>query len=70
MKELDWKPSIIFEEAFAETITWYLENPEWIARVREKTGVLNPHIDLWGKVSSNSTKVSFSPLVWMKKKIK
>lgn len=46
-RELGWKPEYHFKKAFAETIKWYLDNPEWIERVRTRTGVFNPHIDLW-----------------------
>jgi len=48
-KELHWKPIYKFEEAFRNTIKWYVENPKWIDSVRKKTGVFNPHIDLWKK---------------------
>lgn len=48
-KELGWKPEHNFKEAFRETIRWYTDNIEWIERVRVKTGVFNPHIDLWRK---------------------
>jgi dTDP-glucose 4,6-dehydratase len=48
-KELGWKPAHRFEDAFSETIRWYLDNPIWVERVRKKTGVFNPHIDLWKK---------------------
>lgn len=46
-KELGWKPTHNFEEAFAETVQWYIDNSAWIEKVRRKTGVFNPHIDLW-----------------------
>ena len=48
-KDLGWKPEHRFEDAFRDTIEWYTGNMEWIERVREKTGVFNPHIDLWQK---------------------
>ena len=48
-KELGWKPTYSFKDAFQETITWYTDNRKWIERVRRKTGVFNPHIDLWRK---------------------
>lgn len=48
-KELGWKPVYKFEKAFVDTIKWYVDNPRWIERIREKTGVFNPHIDLWLK---------------------
>jgi dTDP-glucose 4,6-dehydratase len=46
-KELGWKPEYRFEDAFRETVGWYIDNQKWIDRVRKKTGVFNPHIDLW-----------------------
>ena len=32
-KELGWKPSVTFEEGLAQTIDWYLQNPEWLKHV-------------------------------------
>jgi len=32
-KELGWKPSVTFEEGLEKTITWYLENEEWLRNV-------------------------------------
>ena len=32
-KELDWKPSITFEEGLSKTVDWYLENQSWIEKV-------------------------------------
>ena len=46
-RELGWKPTRNFKDAFKETVAWYVNNQKWIDRVREKTGVFNPHIDLW-----------------------
>jgi len=46
-KELGWKPTYKFNVAFPQTIEWYLRNKKWIDKVRKKTGVFNPHIDLW-----------------------
>ncbi len=46
-KELGWKSKYKFEKAFKETIDWYLNNKNWINKIRRKTGVFNPHIDLW-----------------------
>lgn len=48
-KELGWKPTHNFDDAFAETVQWYIDNPAWVEKVRRKTGVFNPHIDLWRK---------------------
>jgi dTDP-glucose 4,6-dehydratase len=46
-RELGWKPRYNFKKAFKETIDWYLANKEWAEAVRQRTGVFNPHIDLW-----------------------
>jgi len=32
-EELGWKPSLNFEEGLARTVTWYLENQEWMQRI-------------------------------------
>lgn len=48
-KELGWKPKHDFKTAFSKTIQWYLDNKKWVDNVRRKTGVFNPHIDLWKK---------------------
>jgi dTDP-glucose 4,6-dehydratase len=32
--ELDWHPTIAFEEGLANTITWYQTHTEWVSRVR------------------------------------
>lgn len=31
--ELNWKPSVTFEEGLEKTIDWYLQNPEWLKNV-------------------------------------
>lgn len=31
--DLDWKPSVTFEEGMARTIDWYLDNQPWLAHV-------------------------------------
>lgn len=46
-RDLGWRPKYNFKKAFKETVYWYLESKEWIANIRKKTGVFNPHIDLW-----------------------
>ena len=43
--ELGWRPSRDFEAGLAGTVRWYLENPDWVARVasgqyrRERLGL-------------------------------
>ncbi len=48
-RELGWKPIYEFDKAFNDTVKWYVNNPRWVENVRRKTGVFNPHIDLWKK---------------------
>jgi len=36
-KELGWKPSVTFEEGLEKTITWYLDNEEWLQNVTSGT---------------------------------
>lgn len=48
-RELGWKPERTFAQAIEETIQWYVDNMPWVDRVRKRTGVFNPHIDLWQK---------------------
>jgi dTDP-glucose 4,6-dehydratase len=31
--ELNWKPSITFEEGLEKTVDWYLENEDWVKEV-------------------------------------
>lgn len=33
-KELGWKPSLTFEEGLEKTIEWYLNNEEWLTRIK------------------------------------
>ncbi|BDT69131.1 dTDP-glucose 4,6-dehydratase [Comamonadaceae bacterium OS-1] len=33
-RELGWKPTETFATGIAKTIAWYLDNPEWVARVQ------------------------------------
>jgi dTDP-glucose 4,6-dehydratase len=35
MGELGWRQTVDFEAGLARTVDWYLENPDWIARVRD-----------------------------------
>ena len=32
-KELNWKPSITFEEGLELTVDWYLKNTEWVEKI-------------------------------------
>ncbi len=32
-KELDWSPSVTFEQGLAKTIAWYMDNQEWLNNV-------------------------------------
>lgn len=55
--ELGWEPRTNFKKAFEQTIEWYVNNPDWIDKVRKRTGVFNAHIDLWTKHKLTSSKV-------------
>jgi dTDP-glucose 4,6-dehydratase len=55
-KQLGWKPIYTFKKAFNATIQWYVDNPKWIRRVQKRTGVFNPHIDLWRAHALSSNK--------------
>lgn len=46
-RDLGWHPRYDFNQVFKATIDWYLNNKDWVGRVQKKTGVFNPHIDLW-----------------------
>jgi dTDP-glucose 4,6-dehydratase len=35
-RELDWKPTYLFEEAMAKTVDWYLNSTTWWTRVKDK----------------------------------
>ena len=35
-RELDWQPSLQFEEGIERTVRWYLENEEWIEHITSK----------------------------------
>lgn len=35
--ELEWSPDETFESGLKNTVQWYLDNPEWVARVRSGT---------------------------------
>jgi len=37
MKELGWEPSLQFEEGIEKTVSWYLENKEWLDHVTSGT---------------------------------
>ena len=34
--ELGWKPSVTFEEGIRMTLKWYLENLEWLYKIKNK----------------------------------
>jgi len=35
-RELGWKPAIGFTEGLSRTVAWYLENQDWVARIRTR----------------------------------
>ena len=46
--DLGWKPKYTFEIGIRETIKWYLDNPEWISKVRS-----GEYQDYYEKLYSN-----------------
>jgi dTDP-glucose 4,6-dehydratase len=36
-RELAWRPAETFESGIRKTILWYLDNPDWVARVQDGT---------------------------------
>ena len=34
VRELGWRPRHDFEQGLRETVSWYLDNPAWVARVQ------------------------------------
>ncbi len=46
-RELGWRPRVPFAKGFSATVAWYIDHPKWVDHVRKRTGVFNPHIDLW-----------------------
>ena len=32
-RQLGWKPSLQFEEGIEKTVTWYLNNKEWLKNI-------------------------------------
>ena len=37
LRELRWKPEHTFEQGIRKTVRWYLENQEWVRRVRQQS---------------------------------
>lgn len=37
MRELDWQPSVTFEQGLSQTVDWYLENTAWLEHVTSGT---------------------------------
>lgn len=34
--DLDWEPAVSLEEGLQKTVTWYLNHPEWIEKIRKQ----------------------------------
>ena len=34
--ELDWRPTIPFEEGLRDTVRWYAEHDEWVRNIRSR----------------------------------
>ena len=50
-RELGWRQSVSLEEGLAKTVDWYLDNNEWIDRIRER-GFKDSRIGLGGSKAS------------------
>jgi dTDP-glucose 4,6-dehydratase len=44
-RELDWRPTVTFEEGLAMTIDWYRTHPDWLERVQ--SGAYRDFMDEW-----------------------
>jgi len=47
MLKLGWKADYTrdqFERGLQETVQWYLDNPEWVEKARERMSEINQHI--------------------------
>jgi dTDP-glucose 4,6-dehydratase len=36
-KDLDWTPDAVLDQGLKNTVRWYLENPEWVSRIKDGT---------------------------------
>ncbi len=43
-RELDWRPLYKFEQAIKNTIRWYQENTEWVAKLEKRRIDMNAHL--------------------------
>lgn len=35
MREFGWQPTFTFDNALCATVAWYIENTQWVARIRD-----------------------------------
>jgi dTDP-glucose 4,6-dehydratase len=35
-KDLGWKPEVSFDEGIIKTVSWYLDHPEWVEKIRNR----------------------------------
>ena len=49
-EKLNWKPKISFKTGITDTIKWYLENTEWLHKIKNKT------YDGWVNTNYNNRK--------------
>lgn len=43
-RELGWKATTAFAQGLRETVRWYLDNPQWVANVRQREREMLAHI--------------------------
>ena len=40
-KELNWNPKISFNEGIRQTVKWYLENMDWLNKIKMKNQIFS-----------------------------
>ena len=56
-RELGWVPKVTadkFAEKLKKTLDWYKDHQNWVEEIIKRTGVSNPHIQLWKGVMDDS----------------
>ena len=51
VRELGWKPKILFEQGMRQTIQWYVKNREWWEKIQQDAKTENVQEDKWEKFS-------------------
>lgn len=56
IEQLGWQPQIPFEQGLAETVAWYQQNPDWIARVEARKQAMDETTSFHGQFASVNSK--------------